>query len=127
LALLRLILFLLVYLYAGIGLVLCGVPADVSTVFGVIPFVLLAESLPGTGGLGERETALVYLLGAGGEQRAELLAFGLIWSVVVILFRIAVGLVSSWLPRNVEEHGRTTQGVSRAGQVAGNASLRSLE
>ncbi len=95
----RLILFLLVLVYAGVCLALCGIPADGRTVFGVIPFVLLAEALPGTGGLGERETALVYLLGADGVQRAELLSFGLIWSTVVILSRITIGLVSSWLPR----------------------------
>jgi hypothetical protein len=58
----RLILFLLVIVYAGVCLAICGIPADARTVLEVIPFVLLAESLPGTGGLGEREVALVYLL-----------------------------------------------------------------
>ncbi len=102
LAVQRLVLFLLVLVYAGVCLALCRIPADVRTVFGEVPFVLLAESLPGTGGLGERETALVYLLGATGEQRAQLLSFGLIWSSVVLLSRIAIGLVSSWLPHQEE-------------------------
>jgi hypothetical protein len=95
----RLVLFLLVMLYAGICLALCGIPGGVRTTAGVIPFVLLAESLPGTGGLGERETALVYLVGGDSSQRAVLLSFGLIWSVVVLLSRITIGLVSAWLPR----------------------------
>lgn len=101
----RLILFLLMFLYAGVGLAICRVPADVRTLFGTMPFVLLAEALPGTGGLGERETALVYLLGATGEQRAELLGFGLIWSFGVILGRVAIGLASAWLPRKKFEVG----------------------
>jgi len=95
----RLILFLLVIAYAGVGLAICRIPADLRTVFGTIPFVMLAEALPGTGGLGEREAALLYLLNPPEEQRAVLLSFGLIWSTVIILGRIAIGLVSSCLPR----------------------------
>ncbi len=96
---LRLILFLLVLVYAGVGLAICRVPVDPLTVAGVIPFVLMAESLPGTAGLGERETALVYLYPAGEEYRAALLGFGLIWSTVVILGRVLIGLVSWCRPR----------------------------
>jgi hypothetical protein len=96
---LRLVMFLLVLVYAGVGLMICRLPADPLTVMGVIPFVLMAESLPGTAGLGERETALVYLYPGGSEQRAVLLSFGLIWSTVVILGRVAIGLVSWYLPR----------------------------
>jgi hypothetical protein len=96
----RLILFLLVLVYAGIGLAICGLPCDVRTVVGIIPFVIIAESLPGTGGLGERETALLYLLRPPtSDQRALLLTFGLTWSLVVIFGRIAIGLVSRYLPR----------------------------
>jgi hypothetical protein len=95
---LRLVLFLLVYGYAAVGLAICHIPLDLRTIFGAIPFVLIAESLPGTGGLGERETALVYLLSASDDQRPVLLSFGLIWSLVIILGRVAIGLVSSWLP-----------------------------
>ena len=93
----RLIMFLLVIFYAWVGLRIIGIPANARTVFGTIPFVLIAESLPGTGGLGERETALVYLLNPG-KKAADLLAFGLIWSTVVILGRLLVGLISTWLP-----------------------------
>jgi hypothetical protein len=99
LSLLRLVLFLLVLAYAGAGLAICRVPVDAWTVLGIIPFVLMAESLPGTGGLGEREAALVYLYPAGEEHRAVLLSFGLIWSTVVILSRIAIGLASWYWPR----------------------------
>jgi hypothetical protein len=96
----RLALFLLVLVYAGVCLAICGMPADVRTVVGVVPFVLIAESLPGTAGLGERETALLYLLRpADPEQRARLLSFGLTWSLVIILGRLAIGLLSRWLPR----------------------------
>jgi hypothetical protein len=96
LATLRLILFLLVLVYAGVGLAVCGLPADPRTVVGTVPFVILAESLPGTGGLGERETALLYLFPLGADQRPVMLSFGLIWSTVVILGRVVIGLVS-WL------------------------------
>ncbi len=102
LVLFRLVLFLLMLLYVGIGLAICHMPSTPTTVIGVVPFVLLAESLPGTGGIGERETALVYLLGATGEQRAELLSFGLIWSAGVIVGRVLIGLGSAWLPRRNE-------------------------
>jgi hypothetical protein len=95
----RLFMFLLVYLYAAAGLAICHMPVSFRVVFGAIPFVLIAESLPGTGGLGARETALVYLLSASDDQRPVLLSFGLIWSMVIILGRVAIGLVSSWLPR----------------------------
>ena len=66
---------------------------------GLGPFVMLAEALPGTGGLGEREAALLYLLDPPEEQRAVVLSFGLIWSTVIILGRITIGLVSALLPR----------------------------
>jgi hypothetical protein len=110
----RLLLFLLVLLYAGVGLALCGLEVDVRTVVGVIPFVLIAEALPGTAGLGPRETALVYLLHpADDEQRALLLAFGLTWSVVVILGRLAIGLVSRYLlPAHIEA-GEALEGPSK--------------
>jgi hypothetical protein len=98
LCVLRLVMFLLVFLYVWVGLLICGIPESARTVFGVFPFVLLAESLPGTGGLGERETALYYLLGATTDQRAVLVSFGLIWSTVIILGRVMIGLISSWLP-----------------------------
>ena len=100
----RLVLFLLVILYAGIGLLICRIPVDVLTVLNVIPFVMIAESLPGTGGLGERETALVYLLSPdSSRERAMLLTFGLTWSTVVILGRVVIGLVSRSLPRTDEQ------------------------
>jgi hypothetical protein len=97
---LRLIMFLLVLVYAGVSLAICGIPAGPLTVAGVIPFVILAESLPGTAGLGERETALVYLYPAGAGGRAVLLSLGLIWSAVVILGRVLISLVSWCLPRD---------------------------
>jgi hypothetical protein len=102
----RLTMFLLVILYAWVGLKICKIPVDAATVFGVIPFVIVAESLPGTGGLGERDTALVYLLDVGGERAAVVLSFGLIWSTVIILGRVAIGLVSNLLPRHQREARR---------------------
>ena len=96
---LRLVLFLLVLSYVGVGLAISRVPVDVPTVFGIIPFVLLAEAIPGTAGLGARETGLVYFYPAGEDYRAILLSFGLIWSGVVILLRVLIGLVSWSLPR----------------------------
>lgn len=99
----RLVLFLLVLLYAAVGLAICGVAVNARVVFGVVPFVIIAESLPGTGGLGERETALVYLLG-NGEDNGLLLSFGLIWSAATILGRVLIGLVSNWLPRHEVQH-----------------------
>jgi hypothetical protein len=105
----RLILFLMVLLYAWICLTICGIPTDARTIFGTIPFVILAESLPGTGGLGERETALVYLLHVSEDQRAVVLSFGLIWSAVVILGRVTIGLVSSWLPQAQGSTGEQTE------------------
>lgn len=95
----RVVLFLLVLIYMWVCLVICQVPVDVPSLFGKGPFVLVLESLPGTGGLGERETGLVYLFDVDG-QRAVLLSFGLIWSTVIILGRLAVGIVSSYLPRH---------------------------
>jgi hypothetical protein len=114
--------FLLVLIYAWAGLTICRFPVDVRTVVGVIPFVLLAESLPGTGGLGERETALVYLLHAGGEERAVLLRFGLTWSVVVILGRVSIGLISWFLPRRrSQEKSPASQPVDKAQMTAMNS------
>ena len=95
---LRQIMFLLVVAYAGVGLAICRVPMDAATVVGIIPFVIIAESLPGTAGMGEREAALVYLYPAGDEYAAVLLSFGLVWSIVVILGRVLIGLVSWYVP-----------------------------
>jgi hypothetical protein len=111
----RLGLFLLVFLYVWAGLFICGIRENARTIFGVIPFVLLAESLPGTGGLGERETTLYYLLGASPEQRAVLVSFGLIWSTVIILGRLVIGLISSWLPVRSEPLRQRDQEPSQVG------------
>ncbi len=97
---LREIMFLLVVAYAGWGLAICRLPVNAFTAIGIIPFVLMAESLPGTGGLGERETALVYLYPGGGDHQAALMCFGLIWSLVVIVGRVCISLVSWALPRS---------------------------
>jgi hypothetical protein len=99
LAVLRTIMFLLVFAYVGVGLALCHIPVSVQRVFALVPFVLIIEALPGTAGLGTRETALIYLFGARGDQQAVLLSFGLIWSLVIIVGRLSIGLVSEWLPR----------------------------
>jgi hypothetical protein len=95
---LRLGMFLLMLAYAWVALAVCGIPVGIRTVLGVVPFVLVAEALPGTAGLGERETALVYLLHPAPEQRGVLLCLGLTWSVVTILGRVAIGLVGWLLP-----------------------------
>lgn len=96
---LREIMFLLVLVYAGVCLAICRLAVNASTVVGVIPFVLMAESLPGTGGLGERETALVYLYPDGDNHRATLMCFGLIWSTMVIVGRVCISLISWASPR----------------------------
>jgi hypothetical protein len=99
---LRLAMFLLVLLYAWAALVICQMLPDARTVFGVIPFVITAESLPGAAGLGQRETALVYLLHPSDSQRALVLAWGLTWSVGVILGRVAIGLLGWILPHRAD-------------------------
>ncbi len=100
---LRLTMYGLMLIYAGVGLSLCGVPMTARRTVGIIPYVLVAESLPGTGGLGERETALVYLLDPEPSQWAVVLSFGLVWSVVTILGRVGIGLASWALPRTKDE------------------------
>jgi hypothetical protein len=97
--LLRLILFALVLVYVGACLAVCRVPVSPRIVLGTIPFVFMAEALPGTAGLGEREGALLYLYPGAEDQRAVLLSFGLIWSAVVILMRVTISLASWSLPR----------------------------
>jgi hypothetical protein len=124
---LRLIMFLLVLVYVGISLAICRLPVNPPLVLGVVPFVLMAESLPGTAGLGERETALIYLLHAEGHQRAVLLSFGLIWSSVILVGRLAIGLTSLWLPRkeSPREQGRLRGTALRSrGYTAGEPSRR---
>ncbi len=98
LALQRLILILLILLYAGISLALCGLPSSVGLVCAVIPCVLLAEALPSAGGLGTRETTLLTLLPVSTGQSAVVLSFSLIWSTVLIVGRVAISLVSWFLP-----------------------------
>jgi hypothetical protein len=98
----RMIMYLLAVGYVGVGLVVIHVPVDFRLVFGRVPFVLLAESLPGTGGIGGRETGLVYLLGSE-RNRADLLVLGLIWSGFGVLARSLIGLASWLLPRRKDE------------------------
>jgi hypothetical protein len=54
---------------------------------------------------------LASLLNPDGNE-AELLAFGLIWSTVVIVGRVLIGLVSSWLPHVKEETKRVDESVA---------------
>jgi hypothetical protein len=67
-----------------------------------------------------RETALVYLYPAGNENGAVLLSFGVIWSTVVILGRVAIGLVSWCLPHGDPDAGgrqQDTVGAPGAGAI----------
>lgn len=98
----RLTMFLIVVAYAGVCLAISGVPVTVWLVLGVVPYVLVAESLPGTGGLGEREVALIYLLHVPAHLTGMVVSFGLIWSVMTILGRITIGSICTWLPRQHE-------------------------
>ncbi|HZU37338.1 MAG TPA: lysylphosphatidylglycerol synthase transmembrane domain-containing protein [Gemmataceae bacterium] len=92
-----------IFAYAGAGLALIGVPPhptvadEARMVFGVIPFVLLSEAIPSAGGLGTRETVLIYL--TGGPPGA-ILGFSLIWSVSLIIGRILIG-TGSWIYTSV--------------------------
>ncbi len=112
---LRLTMYGLVLVYAGLGLSLCGEPMTVRRTVGVIPYVIVAESLPGTGGLGERETALVYLLEPDPARSAVVLSFGLVWSLTTILGRVAIGLLSWALPRRPGESPREGDSVPQSG------------
>lgn len=96
---LRLVMFLMMFAYVGACLAVCRLPVTIRQVFGVVPFVLIAESLPGTGGLGEREFALVTLMHFSGNDVPVVLSFGLIWSAVTVLGRVLIGLASEVLPR----------------------------
>jgi hypothetical protein len=88
-----------IFVYAGAGLAIVGVPPhpnlgnEARMVFGVIPFVLLSEAIPSAGGLGTRETVLIYLTGG---PPPVILGFSLIWSVSLIIGRILIGS-SSWV------------------------------
>ncbi|HJT77753.1 MAG TPA: lysylphosphatidylglycerol synthase transmembrane domain-containing protein [Gemmataceae bacterium] len=95
----RLVLFVLVLVYAGLGLAVCGVHVTARLVLGVIPFALVSEAIPSSGGLGTREAALLLLLNPTGGERAAVIGFSLIWTVVVMLGRIVIGLASHFLPR----------------------------
>ncbi len=95
----RLVLILAIFLYAAGGLYIIGVPpipgigAEARVVFGVIPFVLLSEAIPSMGGLGTREAVLIYL--TQGPPGA-ILGFSLIWSMSLIVGRMAIG-AGSWI------------------------------
>jgi hypothetical protein len=95
----RMVLELAIMLYAGAGLYIVGVPPrptvadEIRMVFGVVPFVLLAEGIPSAGGLGTREAVLIYLTGG---PPAVILGFSLIWSISLIVGRTAIGL-GSWV------------------------------
>jgi hypothetical protein len=103
----RLVMFVLVLVYAGVGLALCGIPPRIDTVLGVIPIALMAEALPAAGGLGPKEAALVWLLRSTSQQQQALLfRFGVIWTFVVTLGRILVGLIGSGLSQQTRSPAR---------------------
>jgi hypothetical protein len=95
---LRLAFFLIIVLYVTVGLRVAGISAGPDVVYRVIPLVLLSEILPSMSGLGTRDTFLLGLLHPAPGQRAVVLAFSLLWSSVLLIGRMAVGLVASWLP-----------------------------
>jgi hypothetical protein len=97
LLLLRSVYYVLVLLYAAVGLALCSIPVSPEMVCSVVPLVLLVDGLPiSVSGLGTRETALLYLLDPG--QPATLLAFSLVWSSGLMVGRLTIGLAHWWLP-----------------------------
>ena len=95
----RVILAMGIFVYAGAGLAIVGVPPhpalgdEARIVFGVVPFVLLSEAIPSAGGLGTRETVLIYL--TGGSPGA-ILGFSLMWSVSLIVGRVLIG-AGNWI------------------------------
>ena len=90
--------FLIIAVYVTVGLRLAGFPLEPGAVYRVIPLVLLAEALPSISGLGTRDTALLGLLHPAPELRGLVLAFSLLWSSVLLIGRVAVGLAAWWLP-----------------------------
>jgi hypothetical protein len=94
---LRLFYYGITLLYAAVGLELCGIRMDTHEIFGVIPLVVLAASLPSISGLGTRDVALVSLLHLQGDQRAVAMDFGLFWSFGLMVGRAAIGLAALWL------------------------------
>jgi hypothetical protein len=93
---LRVIYYAIILAAVGLGLEVAPVPVGRQVVFGAVPVVLLADGLPiSVSGLGTRETALLSLIRA--PQPAALLAFSLIWSVVLMTGRLLIGLVHWWL------------------------------
>jgi hypothetical protein len=97
LVLLRLVYYGLIVVYAGLALKACGIDLGFRIVFGAIPLVLLADSLPSISGFGTRETALALLLPLDQEQQAVVLSFSLIWSAGLMSGRALIGLTNWWL------------------------------
>jgi hypothetical protein len=93
---LRGIYYAIILAAVGVGLEVAPVPVGRQVVFGAVPVVLLADGLPiSVSGLGTRETALLSLIRM--PQPAALLAFSLIWSAVLMIGRLLIGLVHWWL------------------------------
>jgi hypothetical protein len=80
-------------IYAATGLSLIHVPWTASALLRSISLIQLAEALPITmSGLGTRETILLAVLNP--EHPERVLAFGLFWSVGLIMGRLVIGSVS---------------------------------
>lgn len=90
----RVVYFLILVVYAGVALEICGISLDFRVVLGTIPLVMLADGLPSVSGLGTRETALQLLLPI--ENPAMLAALSLVWTTVLVLGRAAIGLAAIW-------------------------------
>jgi hypothetical protein len=97
LVILRVVYYGLIVAYAVLALEHCDIDLEFRVIFGVIPLVLLADSLPSISGFGTRETALVMLLPVPVEQQAVILSFSLFWSAGLLTGRALIGLGNWWL------------------------------
>jgi hypothetical protein len=95
---LRTIYFGILVVYAMVALAICRLAIDWQVALSAVPLVVLADGLPSFASLGSRETML-HLTLAPGEQNATLVAMSLVWSVGMIVGRLAIATVHMWLHR----------------------------
>jgi hypothetical protein len=94
---LRLAFFLIIVTYVTAALAVIGLPQGTRDVCGTVPLMLLAEAVPSISGFGTRDAAVLGVLHPAEEQRGLVLGFTLLWSSVLAVSRMTLGLGSWWL------------------------------
>lgn len=109
--------YMIILMYAALALRTVGINLEPGAICGVVPMVMLADSLPSVSGLGTREMTLLALLDLTISEQAVVSSMSLIWTTGLMLGRAGIGLthtmVAPWMNPPTQKHSGDSKSESQ--------------